>query len=297
VGLGVVHGLQLVAVAVVAQAIVTMRRTLAPDLPRMALAVVAAVIVFFHLGTLLAIAVGAVAGVLLLPRARPPQARATALRVPRAASLVAGALFVLLLFGMPLVSALAREHREAHPAAAQAVEVAEGFYRAGALVFGGGHVVLPLLERAVVKPGWVDEANFLSGYGAAQAVPGPLFTFAAYLGASVQPATHPVVISAVALLSIFAPGLLILVALLPYWGQLREHPRTYAALRGINAAVLGILLSAWIRPVCSTAIHSVFDGVVAATALLLLLRWKLAPWMVVAAVAALSAAYACLRMG
>jgi chromate transporter len=298
VGVGVVHGLQLVAVAVVAQAVLTMRRSLAPDPPRLLVAGLAALLVYFNLGTLLAIAAGAVAG-LLLPPGAPPGApinsRATGMRLPHAASLWAAALFTALLFGMPLASAVGRAHGARHPLAAQAAEVAEAFYRTGALVFGGGHVVLPLLERAVVARGWVSAPDFLAGYGAAQAVPGPLFTFAAYLGAMVQPQMSPVLIASVALVSIFAPGLLLMIAVLPYWERARERAAVYRALRGINAAVVGILLSAFVRPVCTTAIRSAADVVVAAVAFVLLVRWRVAPWIIVAAVAAFSAIAAALH--
>jgi chromate transporter len=167
--------------------------------------------------------------------------------------------------------------------------VISAFYRTGALVFGGGHVVLPLLENAVVSPGWVDQQSFLSGYGAAQAVPGPLFTFAAYLGAEIRPTTNPVVYSALALLAIFLPGLLIIVAVVPFWNKLRQRSAIQSVLRGVNAAVVGVLIAAFIRPVCSSALHSAFDVAVAATAFALLVCWKLPPWIIVVAAAAVSA--------
>jgi chromate transporter len=279
-GLGVVHGLQLVAVAVVAQAILSMRKSLAPDAPRIALALAAAAIVFFSFGTLLAIVAGAFAG-LLLPR--PPQltpAHPLAFHLPRPVGFAAAALLLALLPILHIAAALSKS---------QPVAVFNAFYRTGALVFGGGHVVLPLLESAVVATGWVDQQTFLSGYGAAQALPGPLFTFAAYLGAAIRPSAHPVLLSALALIAIFLPGLLAVVAVLPFWSHLRQRPLVQAALRGINAAVVGVLIAAFLRPVCSSALHSFFDSVVAVTALVALLRWKLPPWLIVIAVAALSA--------
>lgn len=290
-GLGVLHGLQLVAVAVVAQAVLSMRKSLAPDPARLALAVVAAVVVFFNLGTLLAIAIGAIFG-LLLPRPAQPPSHSLHFELPKVASLFAAALFTVLLFGLHIAASLSVRHAAKHALLAQGLDVFNAFYRTGALVFGGGHVVLPLLERSVVAPGWVDQQSFLAGYGAAQAVPGPLFTFAAYLGAAVRPSTNPVLLSALALIAIFLPGLLIVVAVLPYWNSLRQRPYVQSALRGVNAAVVGVLVSAFLHPVCSSALHSVFDFAVALAAFVLLVRWKLAPWIIVLAVAAISSAAA-----
>lgn len=167
--------------------------------------------------------------------------------------------------------------------------VFSAFYRTGALVFGGGHVVLPLLEGAVVAPGWTDQASFLAGYGAAQAVPGPLFTFAAYLGATIKPAMHPVALSALALVAIFLPGLLIMVAVLPFWNEWRQRRQIQAMFRGVNAAVVGVLISAFIRPVWTSAVHSVYDLAIALVAFVLLVRWKIPPWIIVVGVALVSA--------
>jgi len=282
-GLGAVHGLQLVAVAVVAQAILSMRKSLAPDLPRLALAAAAAGIMFFappSAATILAILFGAFFGLILPRPAQLAPSHPLGFRLPKSTALAAAAIFFGLLFLLPIADSLAPS---------PPVAVFNAFYRAGALVFGGGHVVLPLLENAVVARGWVDQQTFLSGYGAAQALPGPLFTFAAYLGASIRPAHHPVVLSALALIAIFLPGLLAVVAVLPFWSELRQRPLVQSVLRGVNAAVVGVLIAAFIRPVCSSALHSPFDSVVAVAALIALLRWKLSPWVVVIAVAALSA--------
>jgi chromate transporter len=279
-GLGVIHGLQLVAVAVAAQAILSMRKSLAPDAPRIALALAAAAIVFFSFGTLLAIVAGALAG-LLLPR--PPlltPAHPLEFRLPRPVGFAAAALLLALL---PLL------HFAAVLSKSQPVAVFNAFYRTGALVFGGGHVVLPLLESAVVATGWVDQQTFLSGYGAAQALPGPLFTFAAYLGAAIRPSAHPLLLAALALIAIFLPGLLAVIAVLPFWSELRQRPLVQSTLRGVNAAVVGVLIAAFLRPVCASALHSFFDSVVAVAALIALLRWKLPPWVIVVAVASLSA--------
>jgi chromate transporter len=159
-----------------------------------------------------------------------------------------------------------------------------GFFQAGALVFGGGHVVLPMLDRAVIARGWVSRDVFLSGYGAAQAVPGPLFTFAAFLGAVAAGVSHPVLGGVIALLSIFAPGLLLMTAALPFWGELRSRVAVAAALRGVNAGVVGILAAALWRPIGVSAVHSWADMAVAAGAFVALTALRLAPWMVVTAV-------------
>jgi chromate transporter len=230
--------------------------------------------------TILAILFGAFFGLILPRPAQLAPSHPLGFRLPKSTALAAAAIFFGLLFLLPIADSLAPS---------PPVAVFNAFYRAGALVFGGGHVVLPLLENAVVARGWVDQQTFLSGYGAAQALPGPLFTFAAYLGASIRPAHHPVVLSALALIAIFLPGLLAVVAVLPFWSELRQRPLVQSVLRGVNAAVVGVLIAAFIRPVCSSALHSPFDSVVAVAALIALLRWKLSPWVVVIAVAALSA--------
>jgi len=290
-GLGAVHGLQLVAVAVVAQAILAMRKKLAPDALRMALALLAAVMVYFSGQTVLAIAAGALLGALLKLPSGQPQPPGSAELTPslaaglsRRSGVAAGVVFCALLLLLPVAASLSR----AHPAG-QPIAVANAFFRSGALVFGGGHVVLPLLERAVVAPGWVDQAAFLSGYGAAQAIPGPLFTFAAYLGAVIRPTPSPVALGALALGAIFLPGLLLIAAVLPFWSGLGRRRWMQSCLAGVNAAVVGVLLAAFLRPVWSSAVHSPFDLVVALAALALLVRYKLPPWVVVVSVAALSA--------
>jgi chromate transporter len=301
-GAGAVHGLQLVAVAVVAQAILAMRRSLAPDVPRMAVALIAAAIAFLASpasSTVLAIATGACLGLLLPRRPHPQPLHPLNLGFPKVAAVLAASTFFGLLLLLPIAASLAavpggaasgllEQSRSSQGFLPQSLAVFSAFYRTGALVFGGGHVVLPLLENAVVARGWVDQSSFLSGYGAAQALPGPLFTFAAYLGAVVQPAVHPVALSALSLIAIFLPGLLVIVAVLPFWNLLRQRPQVQAGLRGVNAAVVGVLICAFIRPVCSSAIHSAYDLAVALAALALLVRWKTSPWIVVVAVASLS---------
>jgi chromate transporter len=173
--------------------------------------------------------------------------------------------------------------------------VFDGFYRAGALVFGGGHVVLPLLQAEVVPPGWVTNEEFLAGYGAAQAVPGPLFTFAAYLGAVMHTQPSGWAGAALALVAIFLPGFLLVVGALPFWDALRLHPSFQAALRGINAAVVGVLLAALYHPVWTSAIHAPADFALALAAFGLLTVWRLPPWLVVAFAAAGGAMIGALR--
>ncbi len=292
-GAGLVHGLQLVAVAIVAQAVLAMRRTLAPDWPRMLLAGVSTLLVLTTNATLAAIALGAACGAMLPPTASSPQPAAEMdVRLSRRAGAWAAAIFVILLLASLLLT-YARPGQVATgqtAAVVQPVQVFSAFYRTGALVFGGGHVVLPLLEGAVVAPGWVNQSDFLSGYGVAQALPGPLFTFSAYLGAVIRPSAYPLAFSALALVGIFLPGLLAMVAVLPYWSELRSRRRVQGVLRGVNAAVVGVLFAAFWQPVCSSTLHSWVDVGIAVAALAALLRWKLPAWAVVAVVGALSAA-------
>jgi len=282
---GLLHGLQVVAVAVVAQAVWSMARSLCPDRPRATIAVIATLIVTAAptaIGQIVAILVGAAAGAWLC-REAPALAAAERLSVPvpRALAIGALALFALLLFGLPIAAAVS---------SVPAVAVADAFYRAGALVFGGGHVVLPLLHASVVEPGWVSEGAFLSGYGAAQAVPGPLFTFAAYLGAIMTepPAGWPG--AALCLIAIFLPGLLLVLGVLPFWVALGRAALMPASLRGVNAAVVGVLLGALYDPVWTKGIGGPADFALALVAFALLVIWKTPPWLVVLVSAAGGAA-------
>ena len=177
-----------------------------------------------------------------------------------------------LLIGLPMLAALLPY---------QAIADVSAFFRSGALVFGGGHVVLPLLQAAVVPPGWVSNDAFLAGYGAAQAVPGPLFTFAAFLGASMNVAPSGWIGGTVCLLAIFAPSFLLVTGALPFWERLRRNVRTQAALMGVNAAVVGLLLAALYHPVWTSAIHAPRDFGIAVVAFVALVFWKLPPWLVV----------------
>jgi chromate transporter len=281
---GWLAGLKIVAVAVVAWAVWGMARTLCPDRPRVTLAIVAAVAMLAVSGTLAQIGVivaGGLVGWRLLkpPEAgtRDPEPGAAAGRLRgRWLGIAALVLFVVLLAGLPLLRQFV---------ASDALDVADGFYRAGSLVFGGGHVVLPLLQAEVVPPGWVDEATFIAGYGAAQAVPGPLFTFAGYLGASIDSMPAPWVGAATALGAVFLPSLLLVAGVLPFWDVVRRNSGFRRAMMGINAAVVGLLLAALFDPVWTSAIHSPRDFGLALAAFGLLAFWKLPPWLVVIAAA------------
>jgi chromate transporter len=282
-------GLKLVAVAVVAQAVWGMARSLAPDRPRATLAVAAALVALAvpsSLGQVSAIVLGAVVGLLLLPK---PTSTATAehtplgLKLHRGVALASIALFFVLLLLLPPVAATIDS---------QALRLFDAFYRAGALVFGGGHVVLPLLQASVVPPGWVDNDAFLAGYGAAQAVPGPLFTFAAYLGTVMGPPPNGWVGALICLTAIFLPSFLLVIGALPFWEQLRRRPMAQAALRGINAAVVGLLLAALYQPVWTVGITNAADFALAVAAFLLLFMWQTPPWLVVILSAAAGAVVA-----
>jgi chromate transporter len=270
-----IHGLKLVAVAVVAHAVWGMARTLTPDVARAGIALAALMLVTVAGGATAqvgAIALGAVAGLLLCGNDAPRALEHAPFRLSTTAGVVALAAFALLFAGLPLLVAVTQ---------APAISLFDAFYRAGALVFGGGHVVLPLLEAQVVAAGWTTSDVFLAGYGAAQAVPGPLFSFAAYLGAVSSPVPPPLLGAAVALTAIFLPGFLILVGVLPFWTALRTVPSAQAALRGVNAAVVGILLGALHRPVWTSAVLSLTDVAIAAVGFLLLARWRWPPVAVV----------------
>jgi chromate transporter len=273
-GTAVVHGLQLSAVAVVAQAILVMRKSLTPDWRRLLIALIAVAIAMFgpaSISTFLAIAAGALLGAVLLRGDSVPRLPPLDFRISRRAGAIAAFFYLVLLLASAIVP-------KTHPGI---VPVGSAFYLSGALVFGGGHVVLPLLEQAVVSPGWVTQQSFLTGYGVAQALPGPLFTFAAFLGAAIRSSTSRAGLGCVALIAIFLPGLLAMVAALSFWSQIRESRPLRTTLPGINASVLGVLAAAFLRPVCSTAIHSLLDLLVAAAALALLTIGKVRPWMVV----------------
>ena len=274
---GLLHGLKVVAVAVVAQAVWGMARSLCPDAPRTSLMAVAACAVLWWSSAwaqVLVLALAALVGLWTLAPGQGAAHEPLPIPVGRRAGMAWLALFVALLLGLPWAVAV-------FPHATLAV--ADAFYRAGSLVFGGGHVVLPLLQAELVPTGWVDQDTFLAGYGAAQAVPGPLFTFAAFLGASLQMGPQGVWGALVCLLAIFAPSFLLVAGALPFWEGLRAHPRMRAALAGVNAAVVGLLVAALYQPVWTSAIHTPQDVALALLAGVALMAWKLPPWLVVAA--------------
>lgn len=277
---GFLHGLKLVAVAIVAQAIWGMAKTLTPDRERAGIALAAIAVVTFiggAFGQTGAIALGALAGLWLCRAELPSPTGHLSFPVSRRGGATALVLFTALLLVPPLVTA-ATGH--------QAIALFDAFYRSGALVFGGGHVVLPLLQAEVVAPGWATNEAFLAGYGLAQAVPGPLFTFAAYLGAVMAPAPTSFAGAAIALVAVFLPGLLLVYGMLPFWDALRLRPAAQAAMRGANAAVVGILGAALYNPVWTSAVLSPVDFALALTGFLLLVVWKMPPWIVVLLLAA-----------
>jgi chromate transporter len=280
---GVLHGLKVVAVAVVAQAVWGMARTLCPDVPRLSIMVAATCCVLLVPSAWGQVGVIIVAALIGLAAFRPQPGMVhepLPISIRRRTGLLWLTLFCALLLGLPLLASL-------FPSPLLAM--IDAFYRAGSLVFGGGHVVLPLLQAEVVPTGWVDGDAFLAGYGAAQAVPGPLFSFAAFLGASMNQAPSGWLGGPVALLAIFLPSFLLVLGALPFWEQLRRNRRTQAALMGVNAAVVGLLLAALYQPVWTSAIHRPEDFGLALVALTALLFWKLPPWLVVLGSGALGA--------
>ena len=272
---GWLHGLKIAAVAVVAQAVWGMAQSLAPDRERATLAVLAAIIVLTFptaWGQIGAIVLGAAAGLIVLPRTAAPSGLVLSVPLGRTFALVCLTLFFALLIGLPILAATVHGH---------ALELAASFYRSGSLVFGGGHVVLPLLQASVVPPGWITNDAFLAGYGAAQAVPGPLFTFSAYLGAAMTPPPNGWLGAIICLVAVFLPSFLLVFGALPFWAALRDRPAAQTALRGVNAAVVGLLLAALYHPVWTSAIGRPADFAVAVSAFLLLSLWRTPPWLVV----------------
>jgi chromate transporter len=271
--LGVLHGLKLVAVAIVAQAVWGMAATLCPDRQRASIACVAAVIILFmssltaQMGVIL---LGGVAGYWLCRASLPTVERSLGIPVSRRVGILALAAFFGLLAVLPVLGTRS-----------QAIELFDAFYRSGALVFGGGHVVLPLLSNAFVTPGWVSQDSFLAGYGAAQAVPGPLFTFAAYLGAVGKPSPHGIAGAALGIVGIFLPGILILLGTLPFWDTFRQRIGAQAVMRGVNAAVVGLLGAALYSLLWVNSVGSTGDVALALIGFVLLTAWRAPPLLVV----------------
>jgi len=280
VGAGVIHGLKVVAVAVVAQAVWGMARTLAPDRRRASIAAAAVLAVVFiggSVGQIGAIVLGGLAGLWLCRGAPATSGGHLTFPVSRSTGAACLIAFGVLLVFLPLVAAALD---------AQGLRLFDAFYRAGSLVFGGGHVVLPLLGAEVVNPGWVSDDAFLAGYGAAQAVPGPLFTFAAYLGAVMGPEPDGLAGAAIGLVAIFLPGLLLVVGALPFWDAFRTRPVAQAAMRGTNAAVVGLLGAALYDPVWTSAVLNPYDFALGLVGFVLLTAWAAPPWLVVCLTAA-----------
>jgi chromate transporter len=273
-GAAAIHGLKLVALSVVAQGVLGMSRQLCPDVPRRTIAALAAVAILVSGQAwmqLLVVALGAVAGLAFCRGIQPVPDAGLHLRYGPLLGWLLLLVFALLLLGLPIVA-----YRAGGLAA-----VAEGFYRSGALVFGGGHVVLPLLQETVVKPGWISSNDFLAGYGAAQAVPGPMFTLAAYLGARLPGGEGGLLGACVALVSIFLPGLLLVAGVLPLWRAVARRAVAARAIAGVNAAVVGLLGAALYDPVWTSAVYGRADVAVAVVGFTLLAAWRASALLVV----------------
>lgn len=276
IGTGLLHGLKLTAVAIVAQAVWGMVRNLCPDRERASIAVGAAMIILFSTSSIAqigAIVVGGVAGLWLCRGGAQTPSGHVEMPVSRTVGLITLAGFFLLLVGLPALRGLTES---------SAAALFNAFYRSGALVFGGGHVVLPLLREAFVTPSWLSDDTFLAGYGAAQAVPGPLFTFAAFLGTVVTPKPHGLAGAVLGLVGIFLPGILVLLGALPFWDSFRRRASAQAMMRGVNAAVVGLLGAALYNPVWTTTVHTPQDLGIALVGFVLLVAWRTPPLVVVA---------------
>ena len=272
---GWLHGLLVVAVAVVAQAVWGMAKTLCPDRLRVTVAILAAIALLLWpiaVVQILILAAGGLIGWRFLRTTEKVKFSVLPLSIPRRLAVACWIVFFLLIVGLPLLLLIVHN---------QGLALFDTYFRVGSLVFGGGHVVLPLLQREVVPAGWVTNDQFLAGYGVAQAVPGPLFTFAAYLGAISKPAPNGWLGALIALIGIFLPSFLFVIGILPFWNRLRSIEVFQAALRGINAAVVGILLAALYQPIWTSAIHVPVDFALGLFAFGLLVIWKFPPWLVV----------------
>jgi chromate transporter len=274
---------------VVGQAVWGMAKSLTPDTGRAAIALAAGAIVLLIPGAfaqIAAILLGSLAGLAICRHL--PITKAGILKIKISPSVGASCLvsFAACLLAMPMAAAALGSHTLA---------VFNAFYRTGALVFGGGHVVLPLLRDAIVKPGWISDNSFLAGYGAAQAIPGPLFTVSAYLGAALKSAPNGLAGAAIAVIAIFLPGMLLIIGMLPFWDSFRSRPDAQGAIRGVNAAVVGILAAALYDPLWKTSIEGWQDVALASAGFLALAVGKMPPWMVVVGVAALTICASWLR--
>jgi chromate transporter len=272
---GWIHGLLIVAVAVVANAVWGMARQFCPDRTRQTMAILATLVMLTWqtgLAQVLLIVVAGLVGWRIIEAGEADISVPMREPIPRRLGIAALSLFGVLLLGLPILRQIIGNYTLA---------LFTSFYRVGSLVFGGGHVVLPLLQSAVVPPGWVSNTQFFAGYGAAQAVPGPLFTFSAYLGTVAGPSPHGWIGGLIALAGIFLPAFLLVIGVMPFWNLIRVRPGFQSALRGVNAAVVGLLLAALYNPVWTSAIKGRADFGLAVVAYGLLALWKLPPWVVV----------------
>ena len=272
---GWLHGLKVVAVAVVAQAVWGMARSLCPDRERATIAILASIFTVSWpsaIGQLSSIIIAGLIGAVIFPGSTSSSHYQTRFPIGKKAGITAWVIFFALLVGLPFYRQISPSH---------ALEVFDSFFRVGSLVFGGGHVVLPLLQTEVVSPGWITNEQFVAGYGATQAVPGPLFTFSAYLGAVMSYEPNGLTGAMLALVAIFIPSFLLVIGALPFWDLLRSVPIFQSALKGINAAVVGLLLAALYNPVWTSAIDSPADFALGLVAFGLLMFWKWPPWLVV----------------
>jgi chromate transporter len=277
---GWLHGLKVVAVAVVAQAVWGMARSLCPDRERATIAILASIFTLAWpsaIGQLSSIIIAGLVGAVIFPEQTSSSLSRTRFPIGKKPGLTAWVIFFALLVGLPFYRQIAPSH---------GLEVFDSFFRVGSLVFGGGHVVLPLLQTEVVGPGWVTNEQFVAGYGATQAVPGPLFTFSAYLGAVMSSEPNGWTGALLALVAIFLPSLLLVTGALPFWDLLRSVRMFQSALKGINAAVVGLLLAALYNPVWTSAIYSPADFGLGLVSFGLLMFWKWSPWLVVVLTAA-----------
>ncbi|MCE9597455.1 MAG: chromate efflux transporter [Spirochaetia bacterium] len=273
---GALHGLKIAAVAVVAQALWTMANKLCPDKERLTIALVAATLAVAlpsTIGQVAAIVFGAAAGLMIFRNTDEGELpAASAGHGSHIVAVIALVLFFALLSGLPVLARLLDRHD---------VRLLDAFFRAGALVFGGGHVVLPLLQSETVQSGWVSRDAFMAGYGVAQAIPGPLFTFTAYLGAISTGEPNGILGALICLAAAFLPSFLLVFGVFPFWEQLRRRKSMRSGMVGINAAVVGLLLCAFYNPVWISAIGSAPDFLIAASAFVSLVFWKIPPWAIV----------------
>ena len=275
--IGWLHGLKIAAVAVVAQAVWGMSRSLAPDRERASIAVISAVISLTVTTPFTAIIIIVISGIVGWKFLQVPSMESTRITISNRIKPWVGVVTLVTFFGLLIGLPLLRQLFDTN----QTLSIIDSFYRSGSLVFGGGHVVLPLLQSEVVDTGWIAKETFLAGYGATQAVPGPLFTFSAFLGTVMTLPPNGVVGALITLGAIFLPAFFLAIGPLPFWDILRQRPDLQSALKGVNASVVGLLLSALYDPIWTSTIQDPLDFALASAALGMLMLWKLPPWSVV----------------